>query len=176
MEAIVMMSHSNPSDRTARSRHQAAGAWGRLMERSRERNGFSLIELLVVILIIGVLAAVAIPSFLSSTGKASDAQANELARTAETTAEEIGVANDGKYEKVTLEELKATEPSIETTPANGHAYLSNATPGESEYSVTATADDGDELTVSRDASGTITRTCASPILRTGCAGKETSSW
>jgi type IV pilus assembly protein PilA len=171
-----MLSHLNPSHRTARSRHQATRAWGRLVERSTESNGFLLIELLVVIVIIGVLAAIAIPSFLSSTAKAADVQAKELARTAETTAEEVGVASEGKYEKVTLEELKATEPAIETVPGKGQAYLSKATHGESEYSVTAKATTGDELTISRDASGTITRTCFSPIAKTGCAGKETSSW
>ena len=41
----------------------------------------------MVILIIGILAAIAIPSFLSQKSKATAAQAKELARTAETTAE-----------------------------------------------------------------------------------------
>ncbi len=172
-----MPSHSGLSARTADSgqRLEARGR-GPLAKRSRESDGFSLIELLVVILIIGILAAIVVPSFLSSTTKATDAQAKELARTAETTAEEIGVANDGSYQKVTLEELKAQEPTIETSPLNGRAYVSRATHGESEYSVTATATDGDELTIARDASGTIRRTCASPTLKSGCAGGEASNW
>jgi prepilin-type N-terminal cleavage/methylation domain-containing protein len=42
--------------------------------RARE-EGFTLIELLVVVLILAALAALAIPSFINQTGKASDAQA-----------------------------------------------------------------------------------------------------
>ena len=141
-----------------------------------DSSGFSLIELLVVILIIGVLAAILIPSFLSSTAKASDAQTKELVRTAETTAEAIAVANDGKYGKVTPEELKAAEPTIETAAGKGRAYVLKTTHGESEYSVTAKATNGDEFTISRDANGTITRSCISSPGKTDCGGKETSTW
>jgi type II secretory pathway pseudopilin PulG len=42
-----------------------------------------------VILIIGILAAIAIPYFLNQKTKANDASAKELARTAQTTMETI---------------------------------------------------------------------------------------
>ncbi|MHB8234694.1 MAG: type IV pilin protein [Solirubrobacteraceae bacterium] len=141
-----------------------------------DESGFTLIELLVVVLIIGVLAAIAIPSFLSETGKASDAQAKELAHTAQTTAETIATADDGSYQNVTVDELHAIEPTIPITAGSNEAYLSSANGSANEYSVTATSTNGDELTVSRNSSGEMTRECASPIEKTGCSGAASGSW
>ena len=149
----------------------------RLGRHVGDASGFSLIELLVVILIIGVLAAIAIPSFLNSKGKAVDSQAKELVRTAETTAETIAAGNDGSYEKVSKTELRSEEPSLLFTKSETAAYISSVTSARSEYSITATATNGDEFTIVKNASGAITRGCASPISKKGCAGmSESSSW
>src|ERR1700722_14928660 len=100
----------------------------RLRQRSSDEGGFTLIELLVVILIIGILAAIAIPAFLSQKGKAYDASAKELARTAQTTAETYATEHNGEYKWGSSSEgiaaLKAIEPSINTSTTNGEAYLS----------------------------------------------------
>jgi type IV pilus assembly protein PilA len=130
----------------------------------------------VVMLIIGILAAIAIPAFLSTTAKANDVQAKELVRNAETTAETIALDHGGSYENVTTTELAKAEPAITITASKQHAWLSNATSGANEYSITATATNGDEMTITRAASGLVSRTCHSPVLRSGCAGGENSSW
>jgi type IV pilus assembly protein PilA len=141
-----------------------------------EERGFTLVELLVVILIIGILAAIAIPSFLGQKSKAWDAQAKELARTAETTAETISTDNNGEYKNVSATELHKYEPTIRIAAGGGEAYVSAATGEAHVYSVTAKATNGDEFTIARNAKGEISRQCASPAGKTDCSGSATSSW
>lgn len=46
--------------------------------RWKSQRGFSLIELLIVLVIIGILAGIAIPRYMSSTVKAKQTEAKEL--------------------------------------------------------------------------------------------------
>jgi len=127
--------------------------------RFKPDHGFSLIELLVVILIIGVLAAIAIPSFLNQKGKANDAQAKTLARTAETAMEAYATDHDGDYSGADTTALKAIEPSINVS-SNGQAYLSAASGSSSGFTVTTTSPNtGTTFSVVK-AANTVTRSCS----------------
>jgi type IV pilus assembly protein PilA len=145
----------------------------------KDASGFSLVEVLVVILIIGVLSAIALPAFLGQKTKAYDASAKELAHNAATTAETIATDNGGQYTKVIAAELNKYEPTIQIAAGGGNAYISTpATPEANGYSVTATAaSTEDKFTISKSSSGAITRTCTSgPSSKTGCSGTKTGSW
>ena len=52
--------------------------------RIRRNEGYSLIELMIVVVIIGILAALAIPKFLDTTKKSKEAEAGQLLKAAYT--------------------------------------------------------------------------------------------
>jgi type IV pilus assembly protein PilA len=153
-----------------------ASSRSQLRRRAQDASGFMLTELLVVVLIIGILAAIAVPSFLGHKSKAIDTQAKTLARTAQMAAETIATEHNGLYENVSTLELKKVEASIRIAGSTTDAYVSAASGGKTSYAVTAKATNGDEFTVTRNASGEVTRTCSSPLLKTGCSGGGNGSW
>jgi len=62
----------------------------------KNEKGFTLIELMIVIAILGILAAVAIPNFLNARGKAQDASALSTLEALKT-ALEMHAADNGAY-------------------------------------------------------------------------------
>jgi type IV pilus assembly protein PilA len=150
----------------------------RLKHSTRSDQGFTLIELLVVILIIGILAAIAIPTFLNQKGKAYDASAKEMARSASLAAETYSTDHNGLYTGVEPKVLREYEPAIQTAAGNNNAYLSAAKEQEAGkgYVVTAVAPGtgGDTFTITHKENGEVSRTCKAESSNKG--GCETGSW
>jgi type IV pilus assembly protein PilA len=125
----------------------------------RSESGFTLVELLVVMLILAMLAAVAIPAFFKQSDKARDAAAKAAARTAETAAEVLATDNNGKYsgpDGVTVANLQDQEETLNA------ADLSVSGVSAHDYTVTVTSLTGNEFSVMRKANGTTELTCAWP--------------
>ena len=62
-----------------------------------QRNGFTLIELMVVIVIVGILAALATPAFYRMRERAREAAVRTNAHTVQLAAEDFAAQNNGVY-------------------------------------------------------------------------------
>ena len=60
-------------------------------------TGFTLIELMIVICILGILAAISIPMFMRMLDNAKEASTKTNMHTVQISAEDYGVQNDGRY-------------------------------------------------------------------------------
>ena len=141
------------------------------LQHKHDEGGFTLVEILVVLLIIAILAAIAIAAFLNQTEKARDAQAKAQVRSAQTAAEAYATEHNGEYKGLELAKLKEIEPTLSDessaklikAEAKGGGFLvqSEASKTHNKYSV------------ERKEGGEVIRTCE--IEKTGGC-REGGSW
>jgi type IV pilus assembly protein PilA len=75
-----------------------------------ERHAFTLIELMVVVVIIGILAAIAIPNYIALQDRAKEASVKSNQHTLQLAFEDFAVQTDGVYP----DGPKATTPDGDT--------------------------------------------------------------
>jgi type IV pilus assembly protein PilA len=121
------------------------------------------VELLVVLIIIGLLASIAIAAFANQQDKAHDADAKTHARSAQTAMESFFVEMKS-YAGVTRADLEEQQTALKDAP---NLTIVAATSNEYELEVASTSTNPVTYTVHRLPTGTIERTC-SPTNSGGC--------
>jgi type IV pilus assembly protein PilA len=126
-----------------------------LRSRLRADDGFTLVEILVVILIIGILAAIAVPAFLNQRSKAQDSHAKTSAATA---AKALGVweTEHDTFSGAQPADLVRIEPAL--AQARGLTVVS----GIRTFTVTIDSLAGGTFSIERLATGDLVRTCSQP--------------
>jgi type IV pilus assembly protein PilA len=148
----------------------------KLRSRAKDQKGFTLVELLVVILIVAILAAIAIPAFLNQRGKAYDAAAKWNIKTAQSAEEIYSTDNNGAHATDTLSAtdtgpLAVLEPALKNPP-----YVTATSNGTTGYTLVATAESTDNVFTLVSSHGTVTRTCTVGSGSSSPAGCVAGTW
>ena len=133
--------------------------------RNRDQQaGFTFVEMLVTVIMIGLLSAIMIPIFLGTREKAAGAGAESLLRNGAATVETVAVDTHG-HAAVTTAQLTTVEPNVAWLAAPGAAAPRNEVTisdlGADGYTLSTTTASGVTYRLHKDVTTTptVTRTC-----------------
>jgi type IV pilus assembly protein PilA len=106
-------------------------------KRIEGKEGFTLIEILVVIIIIAILAAIAIPVFLGQRQKAQDAASKALVRNVMTVVESA-YTDTRDFSAIVVADLTAIEPMLNYLIAANAATVPTATASTNTVNISLT--------------------------------------
>ena len=101
----------------------------------KNQKGFTLIELMIVVVIIGILAAIAIPNFIAMQNRAKEGSTKANMHTLQLAAEDYGVTYDGVYATAIATNLVADrlpgnfKNPFDGTSGSGNSWEARATMG-----------------------------------------------